>query len=192
MKRCVNSNTVLITVCLILTPWDFFPQQIQHTLDDMHAREVLTYKAYEFLSPTDCKPTRFYHQPKVHKEPIPVHPIVSGNGSPTENTSRFVDNFIKPLVSKAPSYIHDTPDLLRKLEAIKNQIPSTIIIGTFDVSSLYTNISRDEGVSACCKALNRKWPYPSSHWWPQSLNVRCTNYEKLHFHGWPLSTDLWD
>ena len=37
---------------------DTFSQQIQHTLDDMQAREVLTDKAYEFLSHTDCKPTR--------------------------------------------------------------------------------------------------------------------------------------
>ena len=45
-------------------------KQIQHTLDDMHAREVLTDKAYEFLSPADCKPARFYHQPKLHKESV--------------------------------------------------------------------------------------------------------------------------
>ena len=133
-------------------PTETFSQQIQqHRLDEVHAREVLTDKAYEFLSPTDCKPARFYHQPKLHKESIPGRPIVSGNGSPTENISLFVDNFIKPLVSQAPSYIHDTLDFLRKLEAIKNQIPSTAIIGTFDVSSLYTNIPHDEGVSACCR-----------------------------------------
>ena len=68
-------------------PTETFSQQIQHRLDDMHAREVLTDKAYEFLSPTDCKPARFYHQPKLHKESIPGRPIVSGNGSPTENIS---------------------------------------------------------------------------------------------------------
>ena len=51
-------------------PTETFSQQIQCTLDDMHAREVLTDKAYEFLSPTDCKPARFYHQPKLHKESI--------------------------------------------------------------------------------------------------------------------------
>ena len=78
---------------------------------------------------------------------------MSGNGSPKENISLLVDNLIKPLASQAPSYIHNTPDFLRKLEAIKNQIPSTAIIGTFDVSSLYTNIPHDEGVSACCRAL---------------------------------------
>ena len=69
--------------------------------------------------------------------------------------SMYVDHFIKPLVPQAASYIHDTPDFLRKLEAIKHQIPSTAIIGTFDVSSLYTNIPFDEGISATCEALAR-------------------------------------
>ena len=68
-------------------PTDAFSRQIQQTLDDMHAHEVLTDKAYEFLSRTDCKLARFYHQPKLHKKSTPGRPIVSGNGSPTENIS---------------------------------------------------------------------------------------------------------
>ena len=153
---------------------DTFSQQIQHTLDDMHVREVITDKAYEFLSPIDCKPAWFYHQPKLHTESIPGRPIVIGNGSPTENISLFVDNFIKPLVSQAPSYIHDTPDFLRKLEAVKNKIPSTAIIGTFDVSSLYTHIPHDEGVLVCCEALAE-----SNHTSPPIDDLKALMYHVL-------------
>ncbi len=60
----------------------------------------------------------------------------------------YVDHFIKPLVPQAASYIHDTPDFL-----IKHQITRTTIIGTFDVSSLCTNIPFNEGISATCDAL---------------------------------------
>ncbi|PIK58362.1 hypothetical protein BSL78_04750 [Apostichopus japonicus] len=91
-----------------------------------------------------CKAARFYLLPKIHKPGNPGRPIISGNGSPTEKISLFVDHFIKPLVPQINSYIHDTPDFLRKLEDIKNQIPSTAIIGTFDVTSLYTNIPHAE------------------------------------------------
>ncbi|XP_072042799.1 uncharacterized protein [Amphiura filiformis] len=135
-------------------PTDSFSQQIKTTLDDMHAR-VLTDKAHAFLSPTDSKAARFYLLPKIHKPVNPGRPIVSGNGSPTENISLYVDHFIKPLVSQTPSYIHDTPDFLRKLEATKDQIPSTAITGTCDVTSLYTNIPFSEGISATCEALSR-------------------------------------
>ena len=48
---------------------------------------------------------------------------------------------------------HDTLDFLRKLEGINGQIPNTAIIGTFDVSSLYTNIPHKEGIHTCSAAL---------------------------------------
>ncbi|XP_071493045.1 uncharacterized protein [Diadema antillarum] len=134
-------------------PTNNFSQQIQSTLDDMKEHEHLTKKAHKFLSPVNAKPARFYLLPKIHKPGNPGRPILSGNGSPTENISLFVDHHIKPLVSLAPSYIHDTPDFLRKLDDIKDQIPETAIIGTFDVSSLYTNIPHDEGILASCEAL---------------------------------------
>ena len=49
--------------------------------------------------------------------------------------------------------IHDSPDFLRKLEGIKSQIPNTALIGTFDISFLYTYIPHDEGVRVCSVAL---------------------------------------
>ena len=134
-------------------PADTFSQQIQPTLDDMHAHEVITDKAwiplsYRLLTCQIQSPAEITQR---------VYPRASNcewqRISYREHLSLFVDNFIKLLVSQAPSYIHDTPDFLRKLEAIKNQIPSTAIIGTFDVSTLYTNIPHDEGVLACCEAL---------------------------------------
>ena len=95
-------------------------------------------KAHKFLSPTDCITARFYLLPKVHKPGNLVRPIISGNGSPTEHISLFVDSFLKPLVPRISSYIYDTPDFLRRILGIQHQVPSTAIIGTFDVSSLST------------------------------------------------------
>ena len=148
-------------------PTSDFSSQIQSTLDDMKDREHLSRKAHKFLSPINTKPARFYLLPKIHKPGNPGRPILSGNGSPTENISLYVDHYIKPLVSLAPSYIHDTPDFLRKLNSIKDQIPETAIIGTFDVSSLYTNTPHAEGIPASCEALARSGhsnpPKPTSN-----------------------------
>ena len=113
----------------------------------------LSKKAHKFLSPTDCKTARFYLLTKVHKPGNPGRPIISGNCSPTEHISLFVDSFLKPLVPRISSDIHDTPDFLRRILGIQHQVPSTAIIGTFDVSSLYTNIPHNKGIDACSKAL---------------------------------------
>ena len=151
--RHVNNHTIYS--CIDSDPTGRFSQQIQQVLDDMKSRDQLTKKAHKFLSPINCRAARFYILPKIHKPGNPGRPIVSGNGSPTERISLFVDSFLKPLVPRISSYIHDTPDFLRKLEQIKHQVPSTAIIGTFDVTSLYTNIPQEEGIKACTSALSR-------------------------------------
>ncbi|XP_072014969.1 uncharacterized protein [Amphiura filiformis] len=79
-------------------PADSFSQQIQTTLDDKYACDEISDEAHAYLSPTDSKAARFYLLPKIHKPGNPGRPIVSGNGSPTENISLYVDHFIKPLV----------------------------------------------------------------------------------------------
>ncbi len=155
-------------ICLNSDPTGTFSGEIQQLLDDMRSRDQLSKKAHKFLSPTDCRTARFYLLPKIHKTGNPGRPIVSGNGSPTEHISMFIDSFLKPLVPRIPSYIHDTPDFLRKLEEIKDQIPSTAIIGTFDVSSLYTNIPHEEGIRACSILLAR-----AGHTTPPISDIRA-------------------
>ena len=78
---------------------------------------------------------------------------MSGNGSPTERISEFVDSYLNPLVCHTHSYIQDTTDFLRKLEGIKHQIPNAAFLVTLDVFSLYTNIPHGEGINACAIAL---------------------------------------
>ena len=114
----------------------------------------LSKKAHKFISPTDCRTARFFLLPTVDKPGNPGRPIISGNGSPTEHISLFVDSFLKPLVPRISSYMHDTPDFLSRILGIQHQVPSMAIIGTFDVYSLYTNIRHDEMIDGCSKALS--------------------------------------
>ena len=100
---------------------------------------------------------RFYTLPKIHKpgSPPPGRPIVSGNGSVTEIISSFVDYFLKDLVPSLDSYIQDTTDFLRKLDAL-GPLPDNSVIFTLDVTSLYTNIPHTDGLAAAEKYLNRR------------------------------------
>ncbi|XP_041472690.1 uncharacterized protein LOC121421956 [Lytechinus variegatus] len=81
-------------------------------------------------------------------------------------------------------------DFLRKLNDIKDQIPETAIIGTLDVSSLYTNIPHDEGIKASCEALAASGHSSPPHFRYQISDVSCTNKKQLHFHGPALPTDI--
>ena len=114
------------------------------------------------MDPTEKHAGKFYHLFKIHKDHTvpnlpPGRPIVSGCGSLTEKISQFVDIHAKNLVPEIPSYIQDTPDLLRHLESFKN---TKLSKGTFPVSinvvDLYNNVPNDEGLVALEQALNKR------------------------------------
>lgn len=51
---------------------------------------------------------------RIHKNKNnpPGRPIISGNGSLTENVSRYIDEYLRP------SYITDTPHLLQIIDGL--------------------------------------------------------------------------
>ena len=73
--------------------------------------------------------------------------------APTENISHFVDFFLQPGMVHLPSYIQNTTDFLNKLQR-SPILPPDYLLGTLDVSSLYTNVSHKEGIAACKEYLN--------------------------------------
>ena len=77
------------------------------------------------------------------------------SGSITENISHYVQNQIKDISKKHKSYLEDTPDFLRFLEDI-GPLPEGAILATIDVSALYSNIQREDGVEAVRKALETR------------------------------------
>ena len=138
-------------------------KHIVNTLKNAKEQGWISKDEFTMMDPTDAGAGRFYEIFKVHKEHAPgtippARPIISGNGSITENLSRFVDFHAKPLVKDLPSYIKDTPDFLRKISSVNSQekIPDGAILVSIDVSSLYTNIPMNEGIQAMEEALNKR------------------------------------
>ena len=62
----------------------------------------------------------------------------------------FVDHRIQPIAQKQDSYLKDTTDLLNFIESTK--LAKNIVLVSMDVSSLYTNIPHEEGVTTVCHA----------------------------------------
>ena len=62
---------------------------------------------------------------------------------------------LKPLVQTTQSFIKDTTHFLNKLERL-GQLPANALLVTLDVSSLYTNIPHNEGITACRHFLDTR------------------------------------
>ena len=131
--------------------------EVDLILDKMVIDKDITEKMAKFLKNKTPRTPQIYFLPKIHKNKIPPpgRPIVSANGCPTEKISAFVDHFLNPLVKEMDSYIEDTSDFLRQISNLET-ITKNGIIGTMDVSSLYTNIPNKEGTESISELLTRK------------------------------------
>ncbi len=130
-------------------------KQIVKFLDCMLIAEEITSQTHDYLVNSKPRTPMLYTQPKIHKGilPPPCRPIVSGNNSPSERISAFVDWFLKPIVPIIPSFIKDTTHFLQLIEGL-GDIPANCYLATLDVSALYTNIPQSEGITACKQALD--------------------------------------
>ena len=123
-------------------------QVIRSLLQEGHINDMTA--KWLSLTPNPPRIPVFYTLTKIHK-PTPVgRPIISGCDGPTERISAFVDHFLQPIAKIQPSYLKDTTDFINFIE--KTKLPSNIILVSMDVTSLYTNIPQEEGITTVCEA----------------------------------------
>jgi len=60
------------------------------------------------ISTTDGNTSRFYGLPKIHKQGIPLRPIVSFIGSPTYELSKYLCRILTPLVGNTTHHLRNT------------------------------------------------------------------------------------
>ncbi len=69
-------------------------------------------------------------------------------------------HFLNPTIFDLPAYVRDTTDFLRKISALKDLPPNTLLV-ILDVESLYTNIPNDYGIAAAKHTLAKTRALPS-------------------------------
>lgn len=147
---------------------------IDKHLKHMHKLGEISKDTYEFLTPKlniDVRIPHMYHLPKLHKPrkndaDIPGRAIISGNSSPTERVSSFLDYFLKPITIKQSTYLQDTKHLINIIESM--EVPEDAYLVAGDIESMYTNIEHDgalkimRGVFKDTEALEYQIKRPST------------------------------
>ena len=100
------------------------------------------------LKSVNPKTPKLYLLPKIHKEGNPGRPVMSSVECHTERISAFVDHHLQPMNRQLPSFVQDTTDFVKKIEALPDDPRKETILVTMDVRSLYTNIPNAEGIEA--------------------------------------------
>ncbi|PIK47640.1 hypothetical protein BSL78_15504 [Apostichopus japonicus] len=135
-------------------PTQEITQNVKRVIQKIVSNGSIDRKLGQNLLENDPKPGRFYFLPKIHKEGNPGRPIISGNG---QRLKKFPNSWISssnlcfgPTVLCAGHYGFHPENWGNK----KSSLISLLV--TLDVSSLYTNIPNEEGISACTKAFKPK------------------------------------
>ena len=95
------------------------------------------------LLPTGSTPGKLYGLIKVHKEDNPARPVTSMVGSPEYKLAKFMDTIIKPYISDK-HMLRSSYEFLEKLQEIN--LNSNQVMVSFDVKSLFTNVSLQETI----------------------------------------------
>ena len=105
---------------------------------------------YKKLYPTGAVTTKFYGLPKIHKDGVPLRPIVSSRGSITYEVAKDLSRILKPLVGSSPHHIKNTGDFIQQIKEVKLQVDD--IITSYDVSALFTSVP----IEAARRIIQRK------------------------------------
>ena len=136
-------------------------------------REILTNKEYDFLTKKKYRMANFYTLPKLHKsalvnnmlregseyihatdiqEIVEGRPIVGGPAFHTSGISEMINIILKPIVEHIPWILKDSFDFV---ERCNHAVPDDTVLGTADIKSLYTNLSKELVFAAIEYWVNR-------------------------------------
>ena len=113
---------------------------VNDTIDRFKKENLLSKKLADGLKSVNPKTPKFYISPKIHKENNPGRPVINSINCHSSEISRFVDHYLQPLVREITSCIKDTNDFI-----------TSLFLVTMDVKSLYTSISKNEGIASVKK-----------------------------------------
>ena len=136
-----DKNTYSIIKCdkTILKKWQNAAKNI---LQDWNKKGYLErkYKDIE-LTQTDTDMAKFYGLPKLHKNGHPLRPVVSSINAASEHLAKYMYNILKKAIKSPTSHIKNNISLKQDIEKLK--IPEDHIMISLDVSSLYTNVTKE-------------------------------------------------
>ncbi|XP_076032283.1 uncharacterized protein LOC143020031 [Oratosquilla oratoria] len=82
-----------------------------------------------------------YGRPKVHKEGVPLKPIIVFRGSPTCNLAKALAKQLRPLVEKSERMLKNSTGFVSRLRGLS--LEEGDILVSFGVKSMFTSLPQD-------------------------------------------------
>lgn len=99
----------------------------------------------------NSRPPLAYGLPKIHKENIPLRPVISQINSPSYHLAKFISNILNNLNPELHYNVKNSFSFVEKIQQIK--LPDGYVLLSLDVKSLFTNVSKE----AVKDSLKKHW-----------------------------------
>ena len=164
--------------------------KVSRLISELSRNNYIDDMTKKWLSQTPNPPRipEFYTLTKIHKPTLVGRPIISNCNGPTERISAFVDSLLQPISTSQTSYLKDSTDFINFIE--KTKMGKRTFLVTMDVTSLYTNIPQEEGITTVCNAYENfhknNPPIPTNYIKEMRLILKENSFQ---FNGKELSSN---
>ena len=163
-------------------------EKICKALEQMRTNKKIPETLFKKLKPIGSQPPRLYGLAKIHKENVPLRPVLSMPGSAYFNIARQVADWLS--VVPECNINSSTKEVADKLSDIS--LPDNTEMVSFDVVSLYTNVPVDEAIQVCSNLLydgNYKKPPIDKSTFIELLTICSKNVIMLTSDGYYRQID---
>ena len=116
--------------------------------------KIITDETFKYLFSSGSSVGVLYGLPKIHKVNNPIRPILSTIGTFNYNLAKFFVPIIEPLTVNTYT-LQNSYDFVKE---IRNINMSNMIMASFDVQSLFTNIPLNESIDIITNGLYKDSP----------------------------------
>ena len=124
--------------------------KVNRFLTKLLKEKVISQEIYENLRLSGSQPGVLYGLPKIHKENVPLRPILSAIGTSGYKIAKFLLPFLEPLTSNQFT-VKDSFSFVEEIRKIHNS--ENFYMASFDVKFLFTNVPLDETIDIAANNL---------------------------------------
>ena len=124
--------------------------QLNRFLRNLQKDGIITKEQHEYIHSSGAGLGIMYGLPKVHKQHIPLRPILAAYNTVSYKLAKFIVPLLEPLTANE----YTIPNSYTFVDSLKNcQLPCPPVLASFDVTSLFTNIPLTETIDIICNTL---------------------------------------
>ena len=100
-------------------PTSKYKNRLINMLKSIKAEGGISEAVYKRLYQTEAGSLKFYGLSKIHKEGVPLRPIISSIRAVTYSTSKELSRIFKSLVGKSPYHIQNSQEFFQQIQGIQ-------------------------------------------------------------------------